>query len=155
MSTLLGANTATPTAAREFTLGTRHCPGDDGSEWLYVQASGAITGAGYVVTISEAYQAAMASNSAADRGDLVGVAPAAFADDEYGWVQVKGPCNIRVAASCAANVIITTTTTAGQLDDAAGAGTKTIEGAVLTTAAGGSAGNAAGILNYPAVGVTN
>jgi len=70
-------------------------------------------------------------------------------------VQVNGTCNIRVAASCAANAVVTSTTTAGQLDDAAGTGTKTISGMALTTANGGSAGNAEGVITFPTVGATN
>lgn len=138
----------------EHELGTR-MKGDNGSEWVYVQANGAITGAGYVVVIDEAWQAAHATNTTAVYGQQIGVAGTDFADDDYGWVQVFGTCNIRVAASCAANAVITSTTTAGQLDDAAGAGTKTINGAVLTTANGGAAGNAEGVLTYPTVGATN
>lgn len=157
----IGANFLTPetlgTAVNvypDWELGTR-VKGANGSEWVYVQASGAITGAGYVVVIDEAWQAAMATNAAAVYGQQIGVAGAAFADDDYGWVQVFGTCDIRVAASCAANAVITSTTTAGELDDAAGAGTKTINGAVLTTANGGAAGNAEGVLTYPTVGATN
>lgn len=131
-----------------FELGTR-MKGGSGTEWVYVQASGAITGAGYVVTIDETYQAAMLSTSNDAGGDLVGVAGAAFADNDYGWVQVLGPCVIRVAASCAANVGINTTGTAGQLDDDGTSGSFDISGMVLTTANGGAAGTAAGMLNYP------
>ncbi|WP_068305823.1 hypothetical protein [Pararhodobacter sp. CCB-MM2] len=137
-----------------FELGTR-MKGANGSEWVYVQADGAITGAGYVVVIDEAWQAAHATNTTAVYGQQIGVAGAAFADNDYGWVQVFGTANIRVAASCAANAVITSTTTAGQLDDAAGTGTKTIVGAVLTTANGGAAATAEGVLTYPTVGATN
>jgi hypothetical protein len=108
-----------------------------------------------VVAIDEAGQAAMATNAVALYGDRVGVVKAAFADNDYGWAQVYGPALVQVAASCAANAVITSTTTAGQLDDAAGTGTKTINGIALTAARGGSAGTAAGILTYPTVGVTN
>lgn len=138
----------------EHELGTR-MRGANGSEWVYVQASGAITGAGYVVVIDEAWQAAMATNTTAVYGQQIGVAGVAFADNDYGWVQVFGTASIRVAASCAANAVITSTTTAGELDDAAGVGTKTLVGAVLTTANGGAAANAEGVLTYPTVGATN
>jgi len=152
--------------AETFTAGTRatrfppfkvgqRMEGGDGKEYVYVQASGAITGAGYVVVIDEAGQAAMATNTTAVYGQQIGVPLAAFADNDYGWVQIFGTANIRVAASCAANAVITSTTTAGQLDDAAGTGTKTIVGAVLTTANGGAVANAEGVLTYPTVGATN
>lgn len=137
-----------------FSLGQR-MQDADGREYVYVQADGAITGAGYVVIIDEAYQADMITNTTGVYGQQVGVALAAFADNDYGWVQVFGPASIRVAASCAANVVITTTTTDGQLDDAAGTGTKVINGAALTTARAASAGTAPGVLTYPTVGATN
>ena len=150
----VGAAFTTTTTSATFKLGTT-MKGDSGAEWVYVQADGAVTGAGYVVTIDESFQAAMITTTNGLKGDLVGVAGVAFADNEYGWVQRAGPCVIRVAASCAANVEITTTATAGELDDAAGAGTKEILGAALTTANGGSAATAAGQLSYPTVGPTN
>lgn len=137
-----------------FELGTR-MKGVDGAEWVFVQANGAITGAGYVVVLDENFQADMITNTTGVYGQQVGVAGVAFADNDYGWVQIAGKAQIRVAASCAANAVITTTTTDGELDDAAGAGTKTISGAALTTANGGSAANAEGILTYPTVGATN
>jgi hypothetical protein len=150
----IGYEFATTHTAKRVDLGTR-AKGADGKEYVYVQASGAITGAGYVVVIDEVHQAAHATNTTAVYGQQVGVAPVAFADNDYGWVQVFGTADIRVAASCAANAVITSTTTAGQLDDAAGVGTKTIVGAALTTANGGSAANAEGVLTYPTVGATN
>ena len=153
---MIGASLTEPMSADEvlqsgkgFGLGDRYVT-HDGKEYVYVQADGAITGAGYVVTISETYQAKMASTSNDDLGDLVGVAGAAFADNDYGFVQVKGPANIQVAASAAAYTQLNTTSTAGQIDDAvAGAN---VNGIVLTTANGASAGTAAGVLNYPTIG---
>lgn len=150
----IGADFTTTKTTAQFDVGT-HMKGNDGAEWVYVQANGAITAAGYVAAITEAFQAAMATNTVAGYGNIIGVAGVAFADNDYGWLQIKGPASIRVAASCAANVAITTTTTAGQLDDAAGTGTKTITGIALTTANGGSAGTAAGVLNYPVTAGTN
>lgn len=137
-----------------FSLGQR-MQDADGNEYVYVQADGAVTGADYVVVISEAGQAAMATNATALYGDRVGVVKAAFADNDYGWAQVYGAADIRVSASCAANVAIASTVTAGQLDDAAGTNTKTINGMALTAARAASAGSAPGILSYPTVGATN
>lgn len=142
-----------------FRLGTV-MKGAGDAEWMYVRANGAITGAGFVVVIDPAnatdpYDAAMVTNTNGLRGLPVGVAPVAFADNAFGWVQIRGTAQIRVAASCAANVEITTTTTAGELDDAAGVGTKELLGIVLTTARAASAGNAPGYLSNPTVFVTN
>lgn len=151
---IIGANPKAPAASildgKSFSAGDRYVA-FNGNEFVYVQASGAITGAGYVVTIDETYQAAMISTSNDAGGDLVGVAAAVFADNDFGWVQVKGVCDIQVAASAAANVGLNTTATAGQLDDDATATTYKIDGLVLTTARTSSAGTAPGVVNYPSV----
>lgn len=156
----IGYDVTRTIASTAMDQGKGHGLGDcarthDGNEYVYVQADGSITGEGYVVIIDENYQAAEITNTTGVFGQKVGVAQTAFSDNDYGWVQVCGTTNIQVAASCAANAVITTTTTGGQLDDAAGVGTKTISGAVLTTARAASAGTAEGVLTYPTVGATN
>ena len=154
---LAGAKLTDPTAAAEFALGTR-LVGDEGSEFVYVQAdAGGVTGAGYVVLIDEAWSADMidTTNSASGFQQLVGVALAAFTASYYGWVQVKGVANIRVAANAAANAKLNSTATAGQIDDDQTAGSEDIDGIALTTANGGSAATAEGVLNHPTVGATN
>ena len=124
--------------------------GDD--EYVYVEAAATITGATYVVGIDEDYEATMLAAAAGGAlGDAVGVAKAAAAAGEYLWVQVRGTCDVRVAASCAANVVLAATATAGQIDDAVG---KTVERLVLTTARAASAGPAPARLMYPTVGAT-
>jgi len=134
-----------------FALGTLG-QDNEGNVYVYCQASGAITGEGYACFIDESFQAALLSTSNDDFGDRVGIAPVAFADNEYGWVQVYGICNIQVAASAAANAVLMTTATAGQLDDTATG--VSVAGAILTTARGGTAGTAAGFINWPTIGAT-
>lgn len=136
------------TEGKTHNLGARTCD-QDGNEYVYVQANGAITGEGYVCTYDETYQAVMLSTSNDTGGDQVGVAQVAFADNDYGWLMVRGVTNIRVAASAAANVALNTTATAGQIDDDGTAGSFDIIGLHLTTANGGSAATAAGQVNYP------
>ena len=159
MTTLIGVDILNPVTAAELTqgkgfgLGDRHID-QSGNEYLYVQAGvGGIT-ANFVATIDEAYNAVMVSTSNDARGDLLGVAPVTIAANSFGWVQVKGVCNIQVAASCAANVRLNTTATAGQLDDDGTAGSITCDGIFLTTARGAGAGTAPGVLNYAIQGVT-
>lgn len=159
MGYIAGGFTAGSFTAAELREGRGAGLGDrlirhDGTEWLFVQAGGAIASAGQVVVIDEAYSAVLLSTSNDARGDLVGVAAFAFASGEFGWVQVKGPCVIQVAASCAANVRLNTTATAGQIDDDGTTGAMQVQGAYLTAARGGSAGTAAGILNYPYIDAT-
>lgn len=157
MSVLVGGNATLPssdpqTEGKAFGLGDRWCT-HDGKEYVYVQADGAIS-ANDVVIITEAYQADQidTTNSASAFGDMVGVADAAFADDDYGWVQVKGPCTINVATSCAANTELNSTGTAGRVDDDATAGAEVVVGLVTTGAESSNA--AAGMLIYPRVGAT-
>jgi hypothetical protein len=129
-----------------------------GREYVFVVFGTGGATASFLVSIDMAtHTAVMTSNTASLRGQLVGV----YAGDtaaligEYGWVQIYGPASIQVSASCAANALITTTTTAGELDDAAGVGTKTVAGIVLTTARAASAGQAPAMLIYPNVTITN
>lgn len=153
---LIGADFDVPSTDAKFALGD--CTkGEDGSEWVYVQADGAITGAGFVVLLDEDYQADMidTTNSASALGQKVGVAAAAFADNEYGWVQIAGTAEVQGLASCAANAAVNSTATAGAVDDDASSGAEIIERMVLTTAVGGGgAANAEAVLSHPTVGAT-
>lgn len=156
MTAFAGANPSATignlTDGRVFGLGDKLVQ-HDGKEYLFVQASAAITQYD-VVYITSAYAAADITTTAGLRGFLVGVAPVAFASGDYGWVQVKGPCTMNVLASCAANVRLNTTGTAGFPDDDGTSTTKQIQGIYLTTARAASNGSAPGILNYPFVDVT-
>jgi len=138
----------------EFPLGTTVC-GDLGSEFVYVEADDAIA-AGYVCQIANDWGAEEITNTNGAYGRHVGVAPVAIASGKYGWLQRAGKCDaIQAAANCAANAPVTTTTTAGELDDAAGAGTKNISGIALEAAVGGAAATAVGVLDRPVVTSTN
>ena len=145
---MIGADLANPVAeldeGKGFGLGDRHCD-EGGNEYIYCQADGAIT-ANDVVIIDEDYQADQldTTNSAGALGDRVGVAPATFADDEYGWIQVKGTCTINVGSSAAANTKLNSTGTAGRVDDDGTAGAETVHG--LYTTGAESSNEAAGIL---------
>lgn len=156
--------TFTPPAAGSYNTGQlaplalgQIAEGTDGSTWVYVKAgTGGVTGLGYVVVIDEDFTALMMSNSVGGLGDKIGVAPVAASLGDYFWAQVYGTCDdIRVSASCAANVVLASTTTAGEIDDSVTTPTKNITGITLTTARGGTAGNAPGMLNFPVVGTTN
>lgn len=143
--------TATDTD-RRIGLGTIFA-GELGSEYVYVQADGAIT-ANDVVIVTPAYQADQADTTSAAGlvGNMVGVAAATFADNEYGWVQIQGPCTINVGSSCAANTKLNVTATAGRVDDDGTSGAETILGLVTTAAE--SSNSAAGFLNRPFIDAT-
>lgn len=149
---ILSANFTSSSSDPKVGLGTR-ADANKGGEFIYCRANGAITGAGYVVSIDPTtWDAVMLSTSNDARGNILGVAAAAAVDDDYIWVQRAGPCSVQVAASCAANAALNSTATAGQIDDDATTGAFSITGMVLTTARGGTAGTAAAILNYPQEG---
>lgn len=144
----VGMSPTRTTTWAEYALGTVGWM--DGKAYVYVQATGAITGDGYVVVLDEAFQAALVSTSNDVAGDKLAVADTDFADNEYGWVQVYGPCGIRTEQDAAANGRLTATADAGQVDDAGAAGTLYIAGMNLGTATGGAdAVNTTGSLNWP------
>ena len=152
----IGALPTRVDTVQAFKLGTTAST-SDGKEYRYVQASGAITGAGYAAVVNvESWLAIQATtaNAAAKIGWLVGFAMAAMATGEYGWLQVKGAASIEVFASCAAGVRINTTATSGALDDDATVGARAIDGATLTTARAASQGSANAVLSDCRVGAT-
>lgn len=150
-SPMLGVDfTATPTSP-DFAVGTR-CMGADGTEWVYVQASGAITQY-YTVAIDENYQAAHLTTALNGAGHMIGFAQSAFADNDYGWIAVRGS-NIKatVAASCAADARLYTTTTAGVLDDASASAAARVYGVVAVTGAATNATAVEVIASFPRAG---
>jgi hypothetical protein len=162
MTAFFGANLGSLGAltAAEITAGGKGFSVNDtyvdnaGNDYTFIVAGGAITGAGFVVTIDAAGSATMLSTSNDVRGNRVGVALGAIASGEYAWVQTSGIfANIQVLASCAANTRLNTTATAGALDDDGTAGSFVIDHIVLTTARAASQGNSPGVAaNSAAVG---
>ncbi len=127
--------------------------GSNGTAFIYVQfGTGGATGLGYVCNLNPAtYEAVMTSTSNDLLGARVGVAQAEAAEDDYGWLQVLGPCQVFGAASALANNRVAATATGGVVDDGGAAGTLYIDGLIFTTAVG-AGGNAlaAADLNWPA-----
>lgn len=133
---------------------------DDGrKEFLYVNASEAITGLGYACVVDGDGTAEMLDNTSAAPGAhqsmRVGAAQAAIESGGYGWVQIYGKGSLRTAASAAAGTALNSTATAGQVDDDATAGAEVIDGLSLGTATGVAAAvNSDASFNYPQVGAT-
>jgi hypothetical protein len=131
----------------EYALGTT-VKGNTNTEWVYVQASGAIAQFD-VVGIDENYQAAKITKAMADDGFNVGFAQVAFTDDYYGWVALRGTdIGMNVLASCASDVALYTSGTAGSLDDTSTSQTK-IDGVVAVTSIGSAATSVEVIATYP------
>jgi len=146
---LIGVSLTAPAATSSFVLGSRHVD-YDGDEYVYVHANGAITGAGYTCIIDSAYEAAMVSTSNDLANNLIGVPLAAFADNDYGWLAIRGTHQVRATSGALLNVSLNTTATAGLLDDDATAGAFKVTGLALTATAG-STTNVLAVLNYPAL----
>ncbi len=92
------------TTTKKAGLGSR-AYGDDGAEFVYIKAEGAIA-VGAPVEISAGVGEAASASSA--KGFL-GIATAAFADEEYGYIQTAG----RVLALVPSGVSLADTLTAG------------------------------------------
>jgi hypothetical protein len=125
-----------------------------GNKYIFVRYGANGATANFAVSITHAGAAVMTTNAASLFGERVGVAMATAAANEYGWAQIYGAVSVQTDVALV-NTRLQTTTTAGQLDDAAGAGTKQIVGITLTTARTGSAGLAPAFLNWPVIGATN
>lgn len=152
----------TSTEGREFQLGTLGYTNDStyGTRvFIYVKASEAITGDGYVCQIESGFEARETATTRSlpgqGQGIQYGVARAAIALDGYGWLQVYGKGSIQTRASAAKNTALNTTSTTGVLDDDATTGAEVIEGLVVMTASGGAPeNNADGFIRWPYGGRT-
>lgn len=133
----VGQNASWTSTDKKGDLGHRSA-GSSNTEWIYVQASGAIRQYD-IVAIDEDFTARAVTAAHAADAHLPGFAQVAFADDEYGWVALRGSdIKANVAASCAADVVLrvgTTGLSAGVADDAASAtGSVTLQGVVAVEA---------------------
>lgn len=92
--------------------------GTDGSHWMYVQCSTAVTQYMYVA-IDEDYTANPGTTALIQAGHRPGFAQVAFSAQDYGWVALGGSnINCLVGKSCAADTSLYTSNTTGYLDDA-------------------------------------
>lgn len=153
------ASTSTP----EFRLGTVGGYDDPTlgyQEFVYGQANGVITGAGYGVVEQTGFDFIMATTTttapgASGYGTRFAAAQAALADNEHGWFQIYGKGSIRTLASAAKGTRLNSTATGGALDDDGTASSEAINGIVILTATGGTAAtNADAVFSYPVVGET-
>lgn len=153
----LGVDLATTHTDPQFSLG-KTVKGNDNSEWVYVQASGAIVQYD-CVAIDESFQATATVLASQGFGDACGVAVAtAFADDDYGWVCIKGAGSnykVLVDASCNANAQLYVTTVSGGLADSTTSGGEAVDGIVLSAAGDTVAGAEDCIITFPKFGAAS
>ena len=113
----LGAKLDRTDVSASQTIGIRKY-GNEGSEWMYVQAASAIP-AFCAVMINQSSKAVnlLTANSASSKA--VGFAQVSVASASYSWVALQGSnIKVKLAADCAPNVNLYTTAVAGVLDDA-------------------------------------
>lgn len=134
-----GANPALTHTVPQFKPGTIG-RGNNGTEWMYVKASGAAIKQYYVAAINNSFGAAPASATTAAQGYKPGIAQAAFAQDEYGWVAVRGGGDLKVktAATCVKDsqlFVGTTGNSAGVVGSSSATGSCKLNGVVTVTTA--------------------
>ncbi len=150
LSTAVTITTTTPEyPLQPIMLGTQVLTDYDGSA-TYVQAATATISKGDVCTISTAFVATQ-TPATASLGLPVGVALATATTGQYFWVQTNGVCNaVSVVNGIAANTLLYTSATAGRLAGTA-TGFSRIQGIVLGTTSGGTAGTYQAFLVSPSV----
>lgn len=141
--TRVTAGTTTDGEDAEFVLG-QTAAGNDGQEYVYVQAGAAIsttTDEPYALAIDENYQAVKLTKALVQAGHAIAWAPEQIiSDNDFFWAIKRGSnFNIKVGVSCAADITLYTTATAGVLDDTSGGSHVPVEGVVIVTAASTSA----------------
>ena len=127
MSYIIRVNPTETHSEAEFSLGGIGTD-DEGNEWMYVQANGALSDRDLAIITPGTWQAEPADTTHSDDriGAPCGVAQVAFADNDYGWLQRTGTCNVTAQASCAAYASLTvqSTTNDGHVDDNTTAGSE-------------------------------
>lgn len=135
----------TPTSTADFAVGDM-CRGSDGSVWVYVKATTALTQYD-VAWVDVSGNAAPVTSTNVLTAGRPAFAQVAFTINYYGWVMLTGPATIRAAASCQPSVPLYTTDTAGVVDDATGSLSQSqLIGLVLSSSA--SAGGITGVAGF-------
>lgn len=124
----------------------------DGNEYVFVQATEIITGAGSLCVLDNTGQATMLDTSSDTFGLRIASPLSAYADNDYGWMQIYGNGYVSLAATVAANTQLMSTATGGVMDDTS-TGVRA-DGVVALAATSGGAATVAAFLQYPRVGDT-
>jgi len=121
LATAPGLSTARHSTA-QVTVGSKGYSED--SEFVYVTAGGAFPASGSVgpVSITSGFDAVVTGDS--DVGEFVGVADAAFASGESGYIRTKGPATCVVESGAVAGQALQLSATAGKLKALTTSGTR-------------------------------
>ena len=120
----------------------------NGSEWIYVQANGAIS-SGDLVAITTSGTGTRATNALAATGSELAFAQFAFADTEYGWVAINGnPLTVAVSATSTLQAVLYVATTSGKISTTSASGT--LAGiALLTASTTATSGTNLAVVTWP------
>ena len=86
---MVGVDLNSGNATALFAVGT-HVLGNNGTEWVYVQAGTSIVGLSVVAYNSATFTCSMASSGDAGNGMQVAVAQTSISAQAYGWVAIRG-----------------------------------------------------------------
>lgn len=139
----IGASLARSDDTQQHRLGEL-APGDNGSVWMYVQASTTITQY-YVVAIDEDFKANHITAAMATANHSIGGAQIGVDGGDYFWALMSGRGGYLAAvdSSCAADVALyTSVSNAGRLDDSVTATQCLITGIRIVTTQASTTGTA-------------
>ena len=85
----LGADFQNGSATALFAVGT-HVLGNNGTEWVYVQANTSISGLTVVAINTVSYTCGMASGLDLTNGSQIAFAQTSISSQAYGWVAIRG-----------------------------------------------------------------
>lgn len=129
--------------------------GTDGSDWTFIKAGGVITAGDFVIITTNSTWIGQSVTSTLGKGKLgqmVGVAGATAAANDYIWVQRTGyNSSVACATSSTAFTTLHTGATAGRSTTTSVGGTSAIIAGVVVLATAAS-NVAAAFLNWPVIG---
>jgi hypothetical protein len=143
----LGVKLGDTHTTAQFTLG-EIVHGNNGSVWMYIQASASVTQYD-AVRIDDGYKIGQITIDTAKQPLTVGFAQVAFSTADYGWVMLAGKPLVRLAADCEPSLAIYCTTTGGVVDDATTS--SMIQGLVAATSVTGATTAATCVANFPTI----
>lgn len=150
---IAGANLNVTTAAAQFAVGTK-CSGSQDTEWVYVEANGAIS-AGDIVEITASGTATRATTAGPRTGVTeLAAAQNAFATGEFGWVARRGYGLTIAVSSTTQPGVLYIATTSGKLSNTSAS--STIAGILINNAsATATTATTTGTLTWPRSIVAN
>ena len=145
-SSAVGVDLNNGNATALFAPGT-HVLGNQGTEWVYVQASTSISGNSFVAITTGSYTAGMASCGDATNGSQLALSQTSISAQAFGWVAIRGVgltawCNSSATAPTNIGVFLATQSARTGVITVFGSGSGTLGGVQITEAASSTASGA-------------